>query len=73
MVKNKHEEEEEMKKFYEINNYDDFGIQEFVGENIAWAHFDIAGTAFLDKPQKELIKGATGIGIRTIINYINSL
>ena len=45
-------------------------LQEFVGENIAWAHFDIAGTAFLDKPQKELIKGATGIGIRTIINYI---
>lgn len=45
-------------------------LKEFVKDDVAWAHLDIAGTAFLDKPQKELIKGATGIGVRTLINYI---
>jgi len=45
-------------------------LQEFVKPEIKWAHLDIAGTAFLDKPHKDLIKGATGIGVRTIINYI---
>ena len=45
-------------------------LQKFVKENVKWAHIDIAGTAFLDKPQKEFIKGATGAGVRTILNYI---
>jgi len=44
-------------------------LQEFV-KDVAWAHLDIAGVAFLDKPQKELTKGATGVGVRTLINYI---
>lgn len=45
-------------------------LKEFVKDEIHWAHFDIAGVAFLEKPQKELIKGATGVGVRTLINYI---
>lgn len=45
-------------------------LQEFVKTDIKWAHLDIAGVAFLDKPQKELGKGATGAGVRTLINYI---
>ena len=45
-------------------------LKEFVKDEIPWAHIDIAGTAFLSKPQKELIKGASGIGVRTLINYI---
>lgn len=44
-------------------------LQEFVKE-VKWAHIDIAGTAFLEKPQKEFITGATGAGVRTILNYI---
>ncbi len=48
-------------------------LQEFVKDNIAWVHLDIAGVAFLDKPQKELGKGATGSGVRTLINYILSI
>jgi leucyl aminopeptidase len=44
-------------------------LQKFV-KNVKWAHIDIAGVAFLDKPQKELIKGATGSGVRTLLNYI---
>ena len=45
-------------------------LQEFV-KDVRWVHIDIAGTAFLEKPQKEFIAGATGAGVRTILNYIN--
>lgn len=45
-------------------------LKEFVTDDVKWAHIDIAGTAFLDKPQKEFCKGATGAGVRTLINYI---
>lgn len=48
-------------------------LQKFVKEEIAWAHLDIAGVAFLEKPQKELGKGATGAGVRTLLNYILSI
>lgn len=47
-------------------------LQEFV-KDVAWVHLDIAGVAFLEKPQKELIKGATGVGVRTLLNYILSI
>ncbi len=40
-------------------------LQNFV-KKARWAHIDIAGTAYLDK------KGATGAGVRTIINYLMS-
>ncbi len=45
-------------------------LKEFVKKEIAWAHLDIAGVAFFEKPQKEFSKGATGAGVRTLINYI---
>ncbi|MDD3437514.1 MAG: leucyl aminopeptidase [Candidatus Gastranaerophilales bacterium] len=45
-------------------------LKEFVKDDVAWVHMDIAGVAFLEKPQKELIKGATGVGVRTLLNYI---
>lgn len=44
-------------------------LQEFV-KDVKWAHIDIAGTAFLEKPEKEFIKGATGAGVRTLLSYI---
>ncbi len=44
-------------------------LQEFVS-GVKWVHIDIAGTAFLDKPQKEFISGSTGAGVRTLINYL---
>ena len=31
-------------------------LKEFVTDNVKWAHLDVAGTAFLDKPQKNLVK-----------------
>ena len=44
-------------------------LQKFV-KDVKWVHIDIAGVAFLEKAQKELIKGASGAGVRTLLNYI---
>ena len=44
-------------------------LQKFI-KDVKWAHIDIAGVAFLEKPQKELCKGASGAGVRTLINYL---
>ena len=44
-------------------------LQKFV-KDVKWSHIDIAGTAFLEKPQKEFISGATGAGVRTLLAYI---
>ena len=44
-------------------------LQKFV-KDVKWAHIDIAGVAFLEKPQKELCKGASGAGVRTLVNYL---
>lgn len=45
-------------------------LKEFVTDSVKWAHIDIAGTAFLEKPQKEFIAGATAAGVRTLLNYV---
>ena len=45
-------------------------LQEFVDDKTKWAHIDIAGTAYIEKPQKEFISGATGAGVRTLLNYL---
>ena len=44
-------------------------LKKFV-KDVKWAHIDIAGVAFIEKPQKEFISGATGAGVRTLLNYI---
>ena len=47
-------------------------LKEFVSDDVKWAHIDIAGTAYLEKSQKEFIPGATGAGVRTLLNYITT-
>ncbi|MGR8010989.1 leucyl aminopeptidase [Streptomyces hypolithicus] len=43
-------------------------LQEFVGEDIAWAHLDIAGPAYNDgSPFGYTPKGGTGSAIRTLV------
>ena len=44
-------------------------LQQFVNDT-KWCHIDIAGTAYIEKPQKEFIAGATGAGVRTLLNYV---
>ncbi|HSA05856.1 MAG TPA: leucyl aminopeptidase [Candidatus Gastranaerophilales bacterium] len=47
-------------------------LKEFVSDK-KWAHIDIAGVAYIDKEIRELSKGATGAGVRAVLNYILSL
>jgi leucyl aminopeptidase len=53
-------------------------IQEFVGkrknsdEYIPWAHLDIAGPCWFDQEMDWSPKGASGIPVRTVLNYILS-
>ncbi len=42
-------------------------LRDFVGEGIPWAHLDIAGPAYLQEPDGEQSKGATGFGVRTLL------
>jgi leucyl aminopeptidase len=47
-------------------------LQEFV-ENTPWAHFDIAGTAFLNDAKRYHPKYGTGIGVRLMIDFLQNL
>ncbi len=47
-------------------------LREFVGD-IPWVHIDIAGPAFTEKAWGYQPAGATGIGVRTLLNYLSSL
>ena len=43
-------------------------LSEFVGDK-PWAHIDIAGTFITSKEHGYLVKGATGVGVRTLVNF----
>ena len=45
-------------------------LEEFVN-NTPWAHMDIAGPAFLAKPNDLGPKGGTGHGVRTVLNLLS--
>ena len=45
-------------------------IKRFVDEGVAWAHLDIAGMAWSEKPGSTFDKGATGYGVRLLDQYI---
>lgn len=47
-------------------------LAEFVGET-PWVHLDIAGTDRSDKDKRFLVKGATGVTVRTLVNLVLSL
>lgn len=47
-------------------------IQEFV-DNISWAHLDIASTAFLQSKKRYNPKYATGVGVRLLVDFLESL
>lgn len=44
-----------------------FFLKEFVKDGIQWAHLDIAGPAFLNKPDRGYAIGATGTMVRTLV------
>jgi leucyl aminopeptidase len=45
-------------------------IQRFVDPGVRWAHLDIAGMVWADKPGPNYDKGATGYGVRLLDRYI---
>ena len=38
-----------------------------------WAHLDIAGTAWADKEQGYRVKGATGFGVRLLVQWLRDM
>ena len=48
-------------------------LKEFVHPSIPWAHIDIAGTCWTEKDRDITPKGATGYGVRTLVNWIKEL
>lgn len=47
-------------------------LQRFVGEDIPWAHVDIAGPAFLDAATATQPAGASGFGVRLLLRWLTS-
>ena len=47
-------------------------LKEFVDAGIPWAHIDIAGTVWSDKGRGLNPSGATGYGVRTLVNWIRN-
>lgn len=47
-------------------------LQDFVTAKLPWAHLDIAGTVWSDKGRGADPAGATGFGVRTLVNWIRS-
>jgi leucyl aminopeptidase len=45
-------------------------LEHFVPENVSWAHLDIAGPAHITKGNEYRSKGGTGVGVRTLINWL---
>jgi len=49
-------------------------LKEFIEEGQKWAHIDIAGPAYAERPLSSYIgKGGTGYGVRTLVKWIESL
>ena len=45
-------------------------LKRFVENDTPWAHLDIAGTVWTDKPGATWDKGATGFGVRLLDRYV---
>jgi leucyl aminopeptidase len=42
-------------------------LKKFITPGQSWAHIDIAGTAYIEAAQPEMPRGATGVGVRTLL------
>jgi leucyl aminopeptidase len=45
-------------------------LQRFIENGVKWAHIDMAGKAWADKPGATYEKGATGFGVRLLDQYV---
>ncbi len=47
-------------------------LKEFISDEIPWAHLDIAGVADLDEGTDYSVPGATGFGVRLLIDWLSN-
>ncbi len=47
-------------------------LKQFVAEGVPWAHIDIAGTATTDEARPSAPRGATGFGVRLLVDYLKN-
>lgn len=47
-------------------------LREFVNEGVSWVHLDIAGTSFRNEEIGVDPEGATGVGVRTLVEFIQN-
>ncbi len=48
-------------------------LKQFVADKVPWAHLDIAGMADTERELPYSPKGATGFGIRLLVDYLAHL
>ncbi len=48
-------------------------LQRFVDDGVKWAHLDIAGMAWSDKPKPTHDRGATGFGVRLLDKFVEDM
>ena len=48
-------------------------LQRYIDKGVAWAHLDIAGMVWADKPGQTWDKGATGYGVRLLDRYVRNV
>ncbi len=48
-------------------------IHRYINKGVAWAHLDIAGMVWADKPGATWDKGATGYGVRLLDRYVRDV
>jgi leucyl aminopeptidase len=46
-------------------------LKKFVG-SLPWVHLDIAGTAMLEEPSEYALRGASGVGVRLLIDFLRN-
>ena len=47
-------------------------LENFVDKKIPWVHIDIAGVAHIERTKSYRGKGATGFGVRLIMDYLEN-
>jgi leucyl aminopeptidase len=48
-------------------------LRQFVPDEVPWAHLDIAGMSDVEKDLPYCPKGATGFGVRLVLDYLQHL
>ena len=48
-------------------------LKQFVDEKVPWAHLDIAGMGDIDRDGPYCPKGATGFGVRLLVDWLEKL